>query len=180
MIPYYRHVRDTDDGCGICECLACRGTWEWRGGSGKITYCMYCGIRFAGKLECRDQDQPRWQYELQQRLGNEDYWPIERRWWDSLRRKPEPYWVLEERVTLLRLDGSVSSVGEWRHVRPLFQQGRGVPAHEAYVCLKEVRHREAVRDTPEDEDYDPDLVTPLRMGTYEYRLRRQQPDGKAW
>lgn len=157
--------------------MACGATWEWRGGSGKVAYCMYCGIRFVGKMVCRDHDQPRWQFELQERLGNEAYWPIERRWWDSQRRPPQPCWVLEERVMLLRLDGTVLSVGDWKCSRRLYRRG-GMSAHEAYDCLKEARRREAIRDTPEDEDYDPDLVTP-RIGTYEYRLRRQQSDGQA-
>ena len=70
-IPYYRYVRDADDGCGIDQCLNCGATWEWRGGSGKVKYCMYCGVKFRSELHCRDHETPRWMYEYRQRHGDE-------------------------------------------------------------------------------------------------------------
>ena len=62
MIPHYRCVRGTDDGCAIYQCLLCGETWEWRGGSAPVRFCIFCGGPLISKLDCREQDTPRWLY----------------------------------------------------------------------------------------------------------------------
>jgi hypothetical protein len=52
--PYRRYVRYTDDGRGIDECLNCQSRpWEWRGGSGIVRFCTYCGIELSGQKSGR-------------------------------------------------------------------------------------------------------------------------------
>jgi len=163
-IPYHRYVRYTDDGCGIDECLNCKATWEWRGGSGKVRCCMYCGVEFRGQLECRDSETPRWLYDLKQRLGDEAFYRWESRWWNRP-RKQEPYWVLEERSFLLR-EGCEELLQDWHKTRDLPWLKS---AHDAYAELLRVRKEDAEGDDP----FDPDEVAPRRFCRYEYRLRRK-------
>lgn len=171
-IPYHRYVRYTDDGCGIEQCLNCKATWEWRGGSGIVRFCMYCGVQFKGQLECRDQDTPRWQYDLRRQLGDEVYWRIERQWderrWTTACKRP--CWVIQERTFWLKRDGTVDHLlHEWHSKRRLNHCGS---AHEAFSYLQATRKEEAEQDTPDDPDYDPQFDAP-RFSRSEYRVRRE-------
>jgi hypothetical protein len=172
-IPYYRYVRYTDEGCGIEECLNCKATWEWRGGSGKVRFCMFCGVEFQRRLECRDSDTPRWMHELRVRLGDQRFFQLESRLWESLRRQRqnERCWVLEERNFWLKDDGTDDHLGkDWQIVDRLT---RAKSAHDAFKSLTAKRKEEAVRDTPDDPDYDPAVdPPPRRFFRYEYRVRR--------
>jgi len=177
-IAYYRSVRDSDDGCGIYQCLHCGQTWEWRGGSAPVRFCLFCGQAIE-RLETRDQDTPRWKHDLEKRYG--DDWPEKRgqMWqeeWEKRDRRQPPYWVIEERCFILR-DGEYERLlNDWKHRSNLLGCGykHPVSAHVAYQELLRRRHEEAVRDTPEDPDYDPDdhFMPAYR---HEYRLRRETP-----
>lgn len=171
-IPYHRYVRYTDDGCGIQECLQCKAQWEWRGGSGTVRFCMYCGVEFKGQHEGRDQETPRWQHDLRRRLGDEAYWQVERQWnerrWATARKRR--YWVVEERCFWARNSDPEELLEDW-HPKHVLTQVQS--AHDAYSELVRVRREDAVRDTPDDPDYDPAVDWPLpRFCRYEYRLRR--------
>ncbi len=176
-IPYYRCVRDSDDGCVICQCLHCGETWEWRGGSGKVHFCMFCGTAIE-RLETRDSDTPRWEHDLEKRHG--DAWPEVRcrmwheKWQKQDQRKRPPYWTIEERCFYLQEDKSERLLNDWKHHINLLGCGYDHPvsAHAAYQTLLRKRHDEAVRDTPQDPDYDPDDTFPQSY-RYEYRLRRK-------
>jgi hypothetical protein len=50
-IAYWRYVRYTDDGCSIYECLACKGTWEMRGGGREWKWCPMCSCKWKGLKE---------------------------------------------------------------------------------------------------------------------------------
>jgi len=165
-IPYYRYVRDADDGCGIDQCLNCGATWEWRGGSGKVKYCMYCGVKFRNELHCRDRETPRWMYEYRQRHGDEALHKLERRWWDHQCSQPGPSWVLEEQTILLKSDGRDDHIlADWHKKRCLTQD---VSAHDAYKSLLAAR-REDSGDDSSDDPYD---FSVRQFARYEYRVRR--------
>ena len=65
-------------------------------------------------------------------------------------------------------------LNDWKHHINLLGCGYDHPvsAHAAYQTLLRKRHDEAVRDTPQDPDYDPDDTFPQSY-RYEYRLRRK-------
>ena len=116
-IAYYRSVRDSDDGCGIYQCLHCGQTWEWRGGSAPVRFCLFCGQAIE-RLETRDQDTPRWKHDLEKRYG--DDWPEKRgqMWqeeWEKRDRRQPPYWVIEERCFILRDGEDERLLNDWKH-----------------------------------------------------------------
>ena len=153
-IPFYRDVRYTDDGCSIFECLTCKATWEWRGGSGPVRYCLFCGVEFRGQWECREQDTPRWMYELQQQsLDAQSRVRLRDR-----PRPPESYWVIEERM--FRLNGEL--LRDWQPERSLYHH-HGLTSHGAFQELQDIR-----------QEFD----EPGPMCRYEYRLVRKH-DSKS-
>jgi hypothetical protein len=171
-VPFYRCVRDTDDGCGVYQCLQCGETWEWRGGSGQVRFCLFCGCAIE-KLETRDTDTPGWLYEWQKRHGDRHcIW--ERTW----RRDPvqQPYWIVENRCIWLK-DGQDDHLNhDWKFHSQLRHRPHVLTAREAHQELLRLRDVEAKRDTPQDPDYDPDCASGLEhCYRYEYRLRRETP-----
>ncbi len=174
LIPFYRCVRDADDGCVICQCLHCGETWEWRGGSGKVRFCLFCGTAIEWR-ETRDSDTPRWKHDLEMRSG--DNWPEVRcRLWreESAKRdarKPEPYWVLVERCFYEEGRGE-RLLRDWE-AHNLLGCGYRHPlsAHDAYEILLRKREQAAAKGTPDDPDYTPADELKLTY-RYEYRLRR--------
>lgn len=143
MIAYYRHVCDTEDGCTVGQCLRCKATWMCCGDTPR--FCMYCGIEFKGRLQCRDQGTPRWLYELSQKVDKKTLWEIERQWHGC---KPRRAWVIETRKWS-------SFWREWRVLR------HAKTAHQAYAELLRVR-----AESLDDERDWPELCPT------EYRLRR--------
>ena len=97
---YYRYVRDADDGCGVLECTACKGAWEWRCGSRPVRFCMFCGIEFIGEWQCRSHDEPRWRYDFRNRVGEEAFykWSNGRITQSFNKPRKRSYWVLEARL----------------------------------------------------------------------------------
>jgi hypothetical protein len=173
-IPYYRCVRDSDDGCGIYQCLHCGETWEWRGGSAKVRFCLFCGTPVE-KRETRDQETPHWLYDLEKR--SRDNWPEvrARMWredWEKRDRRPAPPdWVIDERTFVIDKEGEQPRLlTDWKFKQRLSPQPSS--AHQAFAELLRFRHQEAIRDTPEDPDYDPDDFWPGPVYRYEFRLRR--------
>lgn len=55
MIPKWRYVEYTDDGCEVCQCLACYHRWEGRTSAAGWAFCPYCGVRWQGQ-EVWDED----------------------------------------------------------------------------------------------------------------------------
>jgi len=168
-IPNYREVRDTDDGCCILQCLHCHETWEWRGGSAEVRFCMYCGIRFAGKLESRDHDTPRWMHDLRLRLGDEVYYRRESAIWDRayVNQRVAPYWIIESRTFWIH-GGKEELSQDWYggHKLPYHLKS----AHQAYQYLINVRREE--QGEPDEDDLPPAV-------RFEYRLRRLQPEASV-
>ena len=174
-IPHYRCVRGTDDGCAIYQCLLCGGTWEWRGGSAKVRYCMFCGGTYAyeNKLDCREQDTPRWLYDLKARVGDA-YYRFESRWWHS-QETQKPIWVIQKRCIWLKKDGTDDYIQkDWTVHNRLRSYGHEITAHDARRELLRLRLEEANRDTPDDPDYDPEIDNPPWF-RYEFRLIREKP-----
>ncbi len=171
MIPHYRCVRGTDDGCAIYQCLLCGETWEWRGGSAPVRFCMFCGGPLISKLDCREQDTPRWLYDWQKTHGESHYiW--ERSWRRDL--VPQPCWVVEHRCIWLK-DGRDDHLNhDWKFKHRLNNYRHTMTAHEAYEELQRLRQEEAVRDTPADPDYDPEIDNSPWF-RYEFRLVRERP-----
>lgn len=175
FIPHYRLVRDTNDGCGEYQCLFCGHTWEWRGGSAPVRFCMFCGTEYApqGRLDCRDQGTPRWQYELQKKHGEERIYLWEQTW--RREHKPQPCWIVEERCIWLK-DGKDDHVQrDWKFKTRLRFYPNIMTAHEAFQELLRLRDEEAKRGTPADPDYDPDIDDDSFGYNYrnEFRLRRE-------
>jgi hypothetical protein len=96
------------------------------------------------------------------------------KWQEQDQRKRPPYWTIEERCFYLQEDKSERLLNDWKHHINLLGCGYDHPvsAHAAYQTLLRKRHDEAVRDTPQDPDYDPDDTFPQSY-RYEYRLRRK-------
>lgn len=174
-IPYFRHVRDTDDGCGISECLHCRATWEWRGGSGPVRFCMYCGIAFQGEWACRNDGTPRWLYNLQTWVSPDRYDALQSRWW-SRYRPADTYWVIEER-SFWRRDTGEELLQDWHQEQSLHYH-HGLTAHGAFAILQAKRAEALGREQP-DEDDDDDFPPQPHWVRYEYRLVRKQHDPKG-
>ena len=161
MIPYWRTVRYTDDGCCIYQCLQCKAEWESRTGPGYTDrgvyrahwhYCPYCGCQWQGTArESEDDFGPR-----RKRIVEAQYkarWP---------QREPSYWWVIEER-TLWGEDAQ-----PWKAVRRM--RGEQVPAARVLEIKRLV---EKSRNTLEPEDIDDEPPGfPLR---YEYRLVRYRP-----
>jgi hypothetical protein len=98
MIPFYRYVESTDDGCGVNQCLSCYQQWEgrtspeWSGWK----FCPYCGCKWEGKLECREQHQPAWLYRLKQQ-DQQKWEEWERDSWSRSTIPRKRGWVIESR-----------------------------------------------------------------------------------
>jgi hypothetical protein len=143
MIPYYRRVRDTDDGCCIDQCLMCHATWEWRGGSGIIRYCMYCGNELKGEHISRDHDMPRWQWEYGQRHGENALYRLLRDWMPK--RKPRRVWNIEDRLVMIhRETWNVAITRGWRRTYCTAET-----AVDALGALKRLRAEQAESEAEE-------------------------------
>jgi hypothetical protein len=50
-IPKWRHVKNSDDGCNIYQCLSCYNTYDGRDTPKEWKYCPYCGVEWNGEHE---------------------------------------------------------------------------------------------------------------------------------
>ena len=69
MLPYWRHVKYTDDGCSIYQCIECKHTYEGRTSPGKyfhyeldgtqrvvpvyvptFRFCPFCGVEWVSSI----------------------------------------------------------------------------------------------------------------------------------
>ena len=162
MIPKWRYVEYTDDGCAKYQCLNCYETWEGRSWPGYTLdgaftaiwkFCPHCGCQWTGATRTQDCELgPR-----RTRIRNAQEaarWPY--------KEKQEPYWwVIEYReiTDFVRHDGR--QVSGWIADLYLPWWAGAVKVHKA---LGQQRQREG------DTDW---LTTdaPPYVKTYEYRAR---------
>jgi hypothetical protein len=116
MIPKWRYVEYTDDGCGKYQCLNCYQTWEGRTWPGYMSiegaftavwkHCPYCGCQWTGATRTNDDDG----YNARRKRirAAEDA----RRFED--RPLPPYWWVIECQTTTTWLLGEKkTTVGAW-------------------------------------------------------------------
>lgn len=109
MIPYWRYVDYTDDGCSLYQCLSCYKQWEsrsvpgWTDLEGEYHECWYycpcCGVRWLGcQRERGDEYGPRRaRIQEAQEARRREYWNV---CYDDLPQNQAAYWwVVEERST---------------------------------------------------------------------------------
>lgn len=155
-IPFYRYVCYTDDGCALHQCLNCYEKWECRGCGWR--FCAYCGIKFDGQLQCRNDHEPAWLYRLkQQDIEKRDRWDHDRRMSENRLSRG---WVIESR-NCHESDGITTrdkwSVSYW-------QSNHGVTTLRMVIAHLASCRRIADTDATADRDW------PWRSWT-EYRAR---------
>lgn len=103
MIPQWRYVHYTDDGCALYECLQCKAQWEGRGGPGyrmfdtgeyvaSWHFCPVCGVKWTGSPRTDDNEVgPR-----RQRIR--EAWDKRRFGDDRIEWTPPFWWVMEYRA----------------------------------------------------------------------------------
>ena len=50
MIPFWRYIEYTDDGCALYECLSCHQQWEGRTAPGWVSDCQSCEATDEGAI----------------------------------------------------------------------------------------------------------------------------------
>ena len=171
MLSEYRRVCYEDDGCDRWQCLSCYKDFvshdnpEWS----KWNFCPHCGVKWAGKRECRDHYTPRWQYKLEQLHGNAD----------SLWRRETPPktrgWVIEKRTVFWRKDDETGNLtlhanhkdhpgsSDW-HIHCRESDYSSVTLADTLFHLQALR--DIARDSGNSKDYE------WNIGSYdEYRAR---------
>jgi hypothetical protein len=114
MIPYWRYVRYTDDGCALYQCLSCYNEWEGRGAPGWTDmegqyhtdwkFCPCCGVEWFGCNREREEDYGprRTRIRQAQDARREELWRV--RYEDLPCNQADYWWVIEERSTCLLYD----------------------------------------------------------------------------
>jgi hypothetical protein len=164
MIPQWRYIHYTDDGCALYECLQCKHKWEARSSPGyrmfdtheyvaTWQFCPACGVKWTGSPRTDDNEiGPR-----RRRIRDAE---DSRRFED----KPEPpfWWLIECRDITTYVKTDEVKVGGWY---PSVFLPWWAGAAKVYKALG-IERRGRVGDT--------DWITcdaPPYVKTYEYRAR---------
>jgi len=148
-IPYVRHVRYTDDGCDVWQCLSCKQDWESRSQVAGdwpemkyFKYCPYCGLEWAG--------QHKWDEQKKWNLGHGQVYASERARTERLR--PLKF-KLQERFIPLDNSGKdleYEEAGAWQFRHESLRDG--------------IVAAQALRELQQQEDDDDHM-----FGRHEYR-----------
>lgn len=166
MIPQWRYVEYTDDGCARYECLQCKHTWEGRSAPGYRMFetneyvaiwhfCPACGVKWTGSPRTQDNEVGPRRKRIRDAVESDP-----RRFGD----RPEPpwWWVIECRDITSYVKTDEVKVGGWYSSIYL---PWWVGAAKVYKALG-IERRGRVGDT--------DWITsdaPPYVKSYEYRAR---------
>lgn len=147
MIPKYRHMQYTDDGCDRYQCLSCYDTMEVR--SVSFNFCPSCGIKFDGQLECRKTYIPRWLYDLN--LDEDRTYELQHKIWKTVKtgwvlKKRTVWWNKREDVKYYRREEH-SGAADWSTYRTF----TNTTAKQMFEYLKGYREQS---DRAQDDDLD--------------------------
>ena len=99
MIPKYRHMHYTDEGCDLYQCLSCYSQMEFRY-CPKYNYCPVCGVKWEGQLKCRNTYTPRWIADLN--LDEDEEYNLRTKAYYANQSKR--CWIIEKRTIFWRGD----------------------------------------------------------------------------
>jgi len=163
MIPKWRYVHYTDDGCALYQCLNCYKQWEGRSWPGYThdgaftavwKFCPYCGVEWTGSTRTQDCELGPRRTRIQNAIDS-------RRWND---KPTEPFWwMIECRdiTTRVRPAESVSYSGWYPDLYLPWWAG-AVKVRNALVQQR--RQREGDTDWLTSDE-------PPYVKTYQYRAR---------
>lgn len=106
MIPKYRHMHYTDEGCDLYQCLSCYAQMEFRY-CPKYNFCPVCGVKWEGQLECRDTYTPRWVYGLG--VSEDEQYNITKAYYKAKKKRG---WIIESRTIFWNRDGKFYNTKE--------------------------------------------------------------------
>lgn len=147
MIPKYRHMHYTDEGCDLYQCLSCYKQMEFRY-CPEYNFCPICGVKWEGKLECRESHNPRWVYELG--VSEDEQYNFRAKAY--YKAEVKRCWIIEKRTVFWNSDGKFYTYKEHPGAQDwhIDHKYPGKTAKEVMRYLKIERSDSRQHDPPRD------------------------------